>query len=209
VEEWEELEMELKGVQLTEEEDSVRWMLTPHGQFTTSSLYRFCTFPGVRNLKIEEMWRSKLHLKVKNFIWLVIRNRIQTVDNLGRKKWKGSKLCNEEESVNHLLFRCPIAVFMWVVVKDGTEWSERPRSLQEMIVMWFLLGAICWTLWLNRNDFAFNNLLISSPRAIIFRLISFLQHWMVTVRTNRSALERVTEAIRAHVPMELMATGVR
>jgi hypothetical protein len=51
------------------------------------------------------------------------------VDNLGRKKWKGSKLCqlcNEEENVDHLLFRCPIAVFMWAVVKDGLEWSEHP-----------------------------------------------------------------------------------
>jgi hypothetical protein len=32
-------------------------------------------------------------------------------------------------------------------------------------------------LWLNRNDFVFNNSLISSPRAIGFRLLSFLQHW--------------------------------
>jgi hypothetical protein len=83
--EWEELEKELDGVQLTDEEDSVRWMLTPHGQFITASLYRFCTFPGVRDFKMEEMWRSKLPLMVKNFVWLVMRNRIQTVDNLGKK----------------------------------------------------------------------------------------------------------------------------
>jgi hypothetical protein len=38
--EWEELERELDGVQLNNEEDLVRWMLAPHGQFTTSSLYR-------------------------------------------------------------------------------------------------------------------------------------------------------------------------
>jgi hypothetical protein len=127
----------------------------------------------------------------------VTRNRIQTVDNLGRKKWKGSKLCqlcNEEENVEHLLFRCPIAVFMWAVVKDELEWSELPRSVQDfsenfqsklgakrMNVMWFLFGAICWTLWLNRNDFVFKNSLISS-HAVIFRLISFLQYWMVAVQ---------------------------
>jgi hypothetical protein len=46
-----------------------------------------------------------------------------------------------------------------------------------MSVTWVLFGAICWTLWLNRNDFVFNNSLISSPRAIGFRLLSFLQHW--------------------------------
>jgi hypothetical protein len=67
VEEWVELEIKLEGVQLTDEEDSVRWMLTLHGQFTTSSFYRFCTITRVRNIKIEEMWHSKLPLKVKNF----------------------------------------------------------------------------------------------------------------------------------------------
>jgi hypothetical protein len=54
--EWEELEKELEGVQLTDEEDSVRWMLTPHGRFTTASLYRFWTYPGVRDKKMEEIW---------------------------------------------------------------------------------------------------------------------------------------------------------
>jgi hypothetical protein len=62
--------------QLTDEEDSVRWMFTPYGQFTTSSLYKFCSFPRANNLKMEEMWQSKLSLKVKNFIWMVVRNKI-------------------------------------------------------------------------------------------------------------------------------------
>jgi hypothetical protein len=53
--EWEELEKELEGVQLTDEEDSVRWMLTPHGRFTTASLYRFWTYLGVRDKK---KWRK-------------------------------------------------------------------------------------------------------------------------------------------------------
>jgi hypothetical protein len=30
-------------------------------------------------------------------------------------------------------------------------------------VLWFLFGNVCWTLWLNRNDFIFNNRIISSP----------------------------------------------
>jgi hypothetical protein len=58
----------IRGVHLSKGEDSVRWMLTPNVQFTTSSLYRFCSFPGTRNMKMEEMWHSSLPLKVKNFI---------------------------------------------------------------------------------------------------------------------------------------------
>jgi hypothetical protein len=67
-----------------------------------------------------------------------------------------------------------------------TKWKSVPQSMKDfnenfltnmgtkiIRVMWFLFGAICWTLWLNRNDYIFNNKLISSPRAIIFRLMSF------------------------------------
>jgi hypothetical protein len=110
----------------------VKWMLTPNGEFTTSLLYRLCSFPGTRNLKIEETWHSRLPLKVKNFVWMIDRNRIQTMDNLGRKNWKGSKfcqLCQEEESVDHLMFRCPIAEFMWAVIRDGLNSSSYPRSV--------------------------------------------------------------------------------
>jgi hypothetical protein len=102
------------------------------------------------------------------------------MDNLDRKKWQQSKQCQlyneEEKNVDHLIFRCPIAIFVWVVVRDGLEWSESPRCVQDfeekflsklgpekLNVMWILFGAIVWTLWLNRNDFVFNNSMISSP----------------------------------------------
>jgi hypothetical protein len=72
---WEEcigLKSELANIELTTEEDSVKWALTPHGQFTVQSLYTHWSFPGVRDLKMEELWHSKMPLKVKNFIWLVL-----------------------------------------------------------------------------------------------------------------------------------------
>jgi hypothetical protein len=67
--------------------------VTSHGQFTMHSLYTHWTFPSVRDLKMEELWHSKMSLKIKNFVWLVLWNRVQTTDNLGRKKWRGNKLC--------------------------------------------------------------------------------------------------------------------
>jgi hypothetical protein len=71
-----------------------------------------------------------------------------------------------------------------------------------------LFGAICWTLWLNRKNCVFNNLLISSSRAVIFKLISFLQHWMVAAwAKDKAALEGLVDAIKA-LPEELMATEV-
>jgi hypothetical protein len=83
-------------------------------------------------------------------------------------------------------------------VQDFSENFLSKLGAKRMSVMWIMFEAICWTLWLNRNVFLFNNLLISFLHATIFILISFLQHWMVAVREeDRSALERVTKTIRA------------
>jgi hypothetical protein len=54
-----------------------------------------------------------------------------------------------------------------------------------------------------------NNKLISSPRAIVFKLLSFLQHRMVATKgEDMRALEGLTNMIKAQVPMEMMATRV-
>jgi hypothetical protein len=62
---------------------------------------------------------------------------------------------------------------------------------------------------LNRNDFIFHNNIVSSPRALIFRLISFLQHWMMaSTGADRASLEQMVEEVRSQVSEELVATGV-
>jgi hypothetical protein len=44
--EWENLQMLLVGVILSQELDSVKWCLEKSGEFLTSSLYNALTFPG-------------------------------------------------------------------------------------------------------------------------------------------------------------------
>jgi hypothetical protein len=106
--------------------------------------------------------------------------RLQTT--WGRKQWKYNKFCQfcrSEESVDHLMFECPIAVFMWAVIRDGLKWGNVPKSMRDfkenflqikgnkgLRATWFLFGCVCWVLRLNRNDCIFNNKIISSPRAI-------------------------------------------
>jgi hypothetical protein len=51
----------------------------------------------------------------KKKLWLVYWGSFQTVDNLKRKRWKGNEMCKfclEGESVDHLLFRCPLVVYI-------------------------------------------------------------------------------------------------
>jgi hypothetical protein len=174
---------------------------------------------------MEELWKSKLLLKVRNFLWLVYRGRIQTVDNLRKKRWKGDEKCQfclESESVDHLVFRCPLSVYIWVVVGDVLGWETLPRSVKNFVddflflrgdkqneKLTFLFGAISWTLWLNQNDLVFNSKIISSPKALIFKLISVVQHWVIAVTgPDRGQLEQIAEALSGRMDAEREETGV-
>jgi hypothetical protein len=84
-----ERERELTHVTLFDKEDFVRWALSNNGQFSTTSLYKHCSFSGVIDVRMEELWKSELPLKVRNFLWLVYRGRIQTVDNLKKRDGNG------------------------------------------------------------------------------------------------------------------------
>jgi hypothetical protein len=85
---------ELEHVNLIDTEDSIRWTLFSNWQFSTSSLYRHCSFSEVVDVRMEELWKSKLPLKIKNFIWLVCRGKIQMTNNMKRKRWKGVSYVN-------------------------------------------------------------------------------------------------------------------
>jgi hypothetical protein len=73
------------------QKDRVRWCMGNKG-FTVNSLYK-------KNLIDQAvvpyrlLWKSKLPQKIKVFIWLVVRNKILTKDNL-KKKEIGMALVN-------------------------------------------------------------------------------------------------------------------
>jgi hypothetical protein len=70
----------------------------------------------------------------------------------------------------------------------------RTKGTKGLMVLWFLFGFVCWVLWLNRNDCIFNNKIDSSSHVILFRLISFLQHWMAaSLGEDRAMLESMVE----------------
>jgi hypothetical protein len=103
---------------------------------------------------------------------------------------------------------------MWWGAIPRSVWDFREKFISSggcrgVGVAWFMFATICWTLWLNRDDFVLNNKLVSSPRALIFRLISLLQHWMATsVGMDRTTLERAVVEIKTQVSEEMVASGV-
>jgi hypothetical protein len=180
--EWEEC---LSTLQLNEDDDSVQWDLTKNDQFSVASLYKHCAFLGVIDVRMKELWHTKMSLKVKIVVWLVYQNRVQTSNSLIKKKWKReskSKLCLSEESVERMIFT---TVFCVGVIKEEMKWERIPKSVKQFNDDCLLerdnknngvLGMVCWTsLWLNRNDLVFRTRLVAYPNAILYKSLFFMQ----------------------------------
>ena len=119
--------------------------------------------------EIKKLWKAKLPLKIKVFMWLVKLNAILTRDNLSRKGWQGDKMCSfcsSPESTEHLFFSCVISKYCWSLVSVVVRADCRPGSSQFWV--WankFMpshkkfhmigLAAICWAIWLTRNAISF------------------------------------------------------
>lgn len=107
------LQGELRGLRdllfihrLTNEKDKQKWAWEKSGKFSLKSLYDhlFMSEPRFPN---KMLWKAKIPLKIKIFLWLAAQDAILTKDNLVKRKWKGNKkcaFCEEEESITHIFF---------------------------------------------------------------------------------------------------------
>ena len=64
----------------------------------------------------QEIWRAKMPMKIKIFMWYLKRGVILTKDNLVRRNWNrenNCSFCHINESIQHLYFDCAYANFLW------------------------------------------------------------------------------------------------
>jgi hypothetical protein len=114
--EWDDLTFMIERVTLSQEIDTVIWTLEKNKEFSTSSLYKAITFPGMVNKWMMNVWRAKLPLKIKIFLWQLYNDKIQIAEQLKKRNWTGlveCKLCGQVESVEHLFLQCAVARFCW------------------------------------------------------------------------------------------------
>ncbi|WVZ54184.1 hypothetical protein U9M48_005022 [Paspalum notatum var. saurae] len=105
------------NIDLSEEKDSFKWGLSKSGVFTVKSMYNYLINSGIK--VSQDIWKTKIPLKTKIFMWYVKRGVLLTKDNLARRNWNGHLgccFCNANESIQHLLFDCRLAKFLWRVV---------------------------------------------------------------------------------------------
>jgi hypothetical protein len=80
------------NVQSNLEKDNFVWSLTNSGEFTLKSLYLDLLNDDTKYLK-KYIWKMKVPLKIKVFMWFLHRKEILTKDNLIKRNWTGSDSC--------------------------------------------------------------------------------------------------------------------
>jgi hypothetical protein len=104
---WLHLLHRLIDVQLENHDDEFRWRLTQMGKFMVKSMYLDMLNDNTVYLH-KYLWKMKISLKTKIFMWFVQRKEILTKDNLFKRNWPGSTkccFCEQNESIEHLFYK--------------------------------------------------------------------------------------------------------
>jgi len=148
------------------------------------------------------LWGSKLPLKIKVFMWLAYQDRLQTGENLKKRHWKGDGsccVCKVPESLDHIFFMCPIALFTRACARDALGWERIPNSMSDFLEGWLPLGCrnygqeliifagVLWSLWTTRNKMVIEGVFLKNPTDMIFKIDSHLQRWRVLLRAADQA----------------------
>ena len=202
---WLRLVNRLMDVQLTDQPDNFIWRLTDTGVFTVKSMYLDLMSDHTVFLR-KYIWKMKVPLKIKIFMWFLYQKVILTKDNLAKRNWNGSKkccFCDQDETIQHLFFTCPFAKMIWRIVHMALNISP-PTSINNMFGNWLLgvprnekvqirvgVCALLWAIWNIRNDYIFNRAKTTSFMQVIplathwIRMWSFLQS---TEKRNEMAI---------------------
>jgi hypothetical protein len=123
--------------------DMFKWDLSVTGLFSVRSMYRAL----LNNNHVtynKTLWSLKVPLKIKIFMWYLIRGVVLTKDNLLRHNWHGDRKCafyHSDESIQHLFFAWHYAQFMWRLVFWSLGFNQ-PRSVRHAFGNW--LFGMCW-----------------------------------------------------------------
>ena len=204
---WDGLSQQLGSHRLRAGADTVKWSLTASGKFTVKSLYNKLTGGPVLDIA-KGLWKAGLPLKIKIFMWQMLRNRLPTSDNIAKRNGPTDGtcvICGQGEDANHVFFRCHLARFVWSAVREAFHTDWNPVSGTKLVsilkstkgtssrIAWRCVGALLWALWTTRNKITIEKKFPNHPADMIFKCHLFLQMW-TPLGKERDA-ERMTEAM--------------
>jgi hypothetical protein len=112
---WNDLVRRIMHVQLNDKRDTFIWNLHQNGTYTVHSMYLTLINNRMTNIN-KQLWRIKIPLKIKIFMWYINKEVVLTKDNLAKRNWDGNKqcrFCQHDKTIQHLCFYCYYARFIW------------------------------------------------------------------------------------------------
>jgi hypothetical protein len=188
---WADLRKLCEAVTFSEGQDTLCWLLTESGQFTVKSFYLALQNFGAVPHKF--LWKVKIPLRIKTFIWLVLKKSILTKDELVHRGGSCDlqcMFCGKNETTDHLFFQCPLARYMWNVVSCALGVSCTFMNVKNCLLVWLKqfkgdkkkiiivgVSAVLWSLWKARNMACFQKVWPSDPSVVLFRACYWIDFW--------------------------------
>jgi hypothetical protein len=96
-------------------------LLDPDHGYTVRGSYNYLTNTDdiVDRSSIDDVWHKHIPSKVSLMVWRLLRNRLPTKDNLGRRGILASTElacsvgCDSSETATHLFLHCTLATNLW------------------------------------------------------------------------------------------------
>ncbi|KAE8797566.1 hypothetical protein D1007_27219 [Hordeum vulgare] len=189
VHEWEALQVSVP-FPTSSDRDSVAWSLSPSGEFSVSSAYlalcRVSVLPW-----LSPLWEAPLPVKIKIFVWQLLRDRLPLGTEVLKHHGPGNglcPLCHVPETGTHIIFSCVADQALWGFVHEtlGPEWEA--HNLTEFLqiranqagrkrrLFWLIFAALTWTLWTTRNKMVIERVFQRLASDSFFKFLAFLQH---------------------------------
>lgn len=119
-----ELWKQLRHIQLSYGDDTIKWNLNALSQYTATSACeaQFCS--AFAELNWDMIWKSKVLNKCKFFTWLLLQCRLPTNDRIIKRGGQADPICQlchtTEEKTLHMIAKCSYAAQVWNIMTAGT-----------------------------------------------------------------------------------------
>ncbi|CAL1412892.1 unnamed protein product [Linum trigynum] len=142
-----------------------------------------------------EMWGYPIQPKLRFFLWQVFRRILPTTEKLIAKEVevlpRGHVCWAEEETIEHLMFFCPVAVALWEAASLQQSMHMFPREHIGIFLRCFLatdgspqrvvrLAALLWRIWKARNWVVFQDKQVLIP-VLVVQYQSQVREWLAVL----------------------------
>ena len=177
----------LQDVALSVVDDQIEWTLNTKAQYTVASAYTIQFSAGFSPIDFSKLWKSKVQPKCKVFMWLWLRQRILTDDNLQLRGIDHRDNCifcdQDQETATHMALNCTYARSVWHLLAQWTGQPILATQLQQFsspVEWWLFMGSALskdelmvaiygvWHVWKERCRRVFQQTIATESQVLDF-----------------------------------------